>query len=566
MSSTKQVTLTFTADAAGLQAALARINGDLGKLQGQGEAAGKGITKGLEAADKTLNQTGSNAMKLGGALSAISPEAAGMAQGLGKLAQAAEVAALAQSAMAGGIGAVTVAIKAQVVAMATNPVFLGVVAGIAAVGAAYHLLSTEVDEATKKMDAAAATATRASQGYDSFADQVRAIATDNKLARGETDKGTVALLQQLDALKGAYEATKRLDKETGASEEIVKAHRKAYVAATAQLYETDRLTREHASTLGTTTVATKADAAATRDRAAALKAASAAVREAQALDAARLQTSTDLINSVQVRGQTAREAIVQEARAEDAKFTKQQRLYAKDSGAYAELQEAKLKARQQYADKLQALDDQEAAEAAARDAAELAQIQQKHVEALNVAQQTSSAIIGLAQTVLQAELANIDTSTNEGKKAAQKRWDAQYALSVAEAVLNAALGVSAQLATGNIPGAIVAGVMGAIAVASVVASPPPKLHTGGMAPDETPATLRAGEAVLSGQGRRTLGDATINAANAGQQPASSAGRGVVVYKHRAFEYFIADHLGMDGTLARTIRGGDRVGQLRRGRA
>ena len=134
MSSTKQVTLTFTADAAGLQTALARINGDLGKLQGQGEAAGKGITKGLEAADKTLNETGSNAMKLAGALSAISPEAAGVAQGLGQLAQAAEVAALAQSAMAGGIGAVTVAIKAQAVAMATNPVFLGVVAGIAAVG------------------------------------------------------------------------------------------------------------------------------------------------------------------------------------------------------------------------------------------------------------------------------------------------------------------------------------------------------------------------------------------------------------------------------------------------
>ena len=566
MSSTKQVTLTFTADAAGLQTALARINGDLGKLQGQGEAAGKGITKGLEAADKTLNETGSNAMKLAGALSAISPEAAGVAQGLGQLAQAAEVAALAQSAMAGGIGAVTVAIKAQAVAMATNPIFLGVVAGIAAVGAAYHLLAGDVDDATKKMDASADVAARARRGYGDFAAQVRAIATDNALARGETDQATVSLLKQLDALKVAYEATKKLDEETGASTEIVKAHRKAYVAATAQLYENADLTRKHASTLGTTTVATKADAAAIRDRTAALKAADAAMRETQALDAAKLQTSMDLIDSVLVRGQTAREAIVQEAWAEDAKFTKQQRLYAEDSGAYAELQEAKLKARQQYADKLQALDDQEAAEAAAQDAAELARIQQKYVKALNLAQQASSAIIGLAQTVLQAELATIDTSTAEGKKAAQKRWDTAYALSVAQAVLNAALGVTVQLAIGNIPGAIEAGVMGAIAVASVVASPPPKLHTGGMAPDETPATLRAGEAVLSGQGRRTLGDATINAANAGQQPASSAGRGVVVYKHRAFEYFIADHLGMDGTLARTIRGGDRVGQLRRGRA
>lgn len=565
MSSTKQVTMTFTADAAGLQAALARINADLGKLQGQGEAAGKGITKGLEAADKTLNQTGSNAMKLGGALSAISPEAAGVAQGLGKLAQAAEVAAMAQAAMAGGIGAVTTAVKAQALAMATNPIFLGVVAGIAAVGAAYHMLSTDVDEATKKMDEAARTATRASQGYDVFADQVRAIATDNKLARGETDKGTVALLQQLDTLKAAYEATKKLDKETGASAEIVKAHRKAYVAATAQLYENADLTRKQGTAVAGTAAATMMATAATRDQTAALKAASAAMREAQALDAAKLQTSVDLINSVQVQGQTAQEALVQESRASDAKFTKQLRQYAEDSSAYAELKEAQLLSRKQYGGKLAALDAQERADQQRADQEELAGQQQLQADRVGLAQQAASAIIGIAQQQLQAELATIDTSTAEGKKAAQKRWDTAYALSVAQAVLNAALGVTVQLATGNVPGAIAAGIMGAIGVASVVASPPPKLHKGGLAPDETPATLRAGEAVLSGQGRRMLGDDTINAANAGKS-AGGGGGGVVVYKHRAFEYFVADHLGMDGTLARTIRTGDRVGQLRRGRA
>lgn len=565
MSGTKQVTLAFTADSAGLNAALGRINTDLGKLQGAGEAAGKGITKGLEAADKTLNQTGSNAMKLGGALTAISPEAAGAAQGLGRLAQAAEVAAMAQAAMAGGIGAVTTAVKAQALAMATNPIFLGITIGIAAVGAAYHVLSTELDEATTKMDTAADVATRAQRGYGDFAAQVRGIAEDNRLARGETDKATVSLLKQLDTLKASYEATKKLDKETGASAEVVKAHAHAYTEATAQLYENADLTRKQGTAVAGTAAATMVATAATRDQTAALKAASAAMREAQALDAAKLQTSVDLINSVQVQGQTAREALVEESRASDAKFTKQLRQYSKDSSAYAELKEAQLLSRKQYGGKLDALDAQERTDQQRADQEELAAQQQLQADRVGLAQQAASAIIGIAQQQLQAELATIDTSTAEGKKAAQKRWDTAYALSVAQAVLNAALGVTVQLATGNVPGAIAAGIMGAIGVAAVVASPPPKLHKGGLAPDETPATLRAGEAVLSGQGRRMLGDDTINAANAGKS-AGGGGGGVVVYKHRAFEYFVADHLGMDGTLARTIRTGDRVGQLRRGRA
>ena len=73
--------------------------------------------------------------------------------------------------------------------------------------------------------------------------------------------------------------------------------------------------------------------------------------------------------------------------------------------------------------------------------------------------------------------------------------------------------------------------------------------------------------MLSGQGRRALGDDTIREANAGRgDSGGGAQRGQIVYKHRAFEYFVADHLQMNGTLAKTIRKGDRVGQLRRGRA
>jgi len=182
----------------------------------------------------------------------------------------------------------------------------------------------------------------------------------------------------------------------------------------------------------------------------------------------------------------------------------------------------------------------------------------------------TDAVMALGNQLLQNEIDNLDTSTKEGRKTAMDLWHVQQGLAIARAALDAVAAISA--ASTLVPPAsyvamAVAGITGAINIAAVAGSPPPKFHAGGLSPDEGSVTMRRGEAMLSGQGRRALGDDTIREANAGRgDSGSGAQRGQIVYKHRAFEYFVADHLNMNGTLAKTIRKGDRVGQLRRGRA
>jgi hypothetical protein len=182
----------------------------------------------------------------------------------------------------------------------------------------------------------------------------------------------------------------------------------------------------------------------------------------------------------------------------------------------------------------------------------------------------ADSVMALSNQLLQNEINNLDTSTKEGRKTAMDLWHVQQGLAIARAALDAVAAISAAstlVPPANYVAMAVAGITGAINIAAVAGTPPPKFHAGGLSPDESPVTMRRGEAMLSGQGRRALGDDTIREANAGRgDSGGGAQRGQIVYKHRAFEYFVADHLQMNGTLAKTIRKGDRVGQLRRGRA
>jgi hypothetical protein len=99
----------------------------------------------------------------------------------------------------------------------------------------------------------------------------------------------------------------------------------------------------------------------------------------------------------------------------------------------------------------------------------------------------------------------------------------------------------------------------------IIMSQNPTFHAGGfvgdMAPDEQRATVRRGEAVLSPQGRRAMGDDAIRAANAGM----GGGQTIMVqqvYRHRVFDSFIADNLRTRGPLARALGSGGRAGQRR----
>ena len=176
-------------------------------------------------------------------------------------------------------------------------------------------------------------------------------------------------------------------------------------------------------------------------------------------------------------------------------------------------------------------------------------------------------VTGLYDELLQNRLAGIDTESAAGKKAAMEVWEQQKGLAIASATLQAIVAIAMAVASApppaNIPAIVMNTVAGAASVAAAVAAPAPKFAAGGF-PDERTITAHAGEAILSRQGRAAMGDDAIQAANAGRMDAGPA-VSQIVYKHRAFDYFVSDHLQLDGSLARTIRRGDRVGQLRRGR-
>jgi hypothetical protein len=134
---------------------------------------------------------------------------------------------------------------------------------------------------------------------------------------------------------------------------------------------------------------------------------------------------------------------------------------------------------------------------------------------------------------------------------------------LSQALINTALAVTSALTAGPIAGPILAtaaGAAGAVQVAAI-ASEAPSFHAGGVVgqPDEMSATVRRGEAVLSPAGRSALGDSAINDLNAGV-PMGGGQAIQVVYGHKAFDYFVRNHLRTRMTLPRALGKGTRTGQ------
>lgn len=168
-----------------------------------------------------------------------------------------------------------------------------------------------------------------------------------------------------------------------------------------------------------------------------------------------------------------------------------------------------------------------------------------------------------------------EDATNEEKKAAKQRVDdareqlqrafeIDKAVKLAQAVVNTATAATSALTAGPIAGPILAAAAiaaGGVQVAAIQ-STQPKFHAGGVVgqPDEMTATVRRGEAVLSPAGRSALGDSAIDDLNAGV-PMGGGGQAIqVVYGHKAFDYFVRNHLRTRMTLPRALGRGTRTGQ------
>ena len=116
------------------------------------------------------------------------------------------------------------------------------------------------------------------------------------------------------------------------------------------------------------------------------------------------------------------------------------------------------------------------------------------------------------------ELAKAEKRQKKANKAARQQFKSNQALQIANTIIaGAAAGIRAFAELGPIAGALALTAIGAetsLAISQIKAQKPPKFHMGGMVePDETPAILRRGEAVLSERATQRLGRRTIEALN-----------------------------------------------------
>jgi hypothetical protein len=172
----------------------------------------------------------------------------------------------------------------------------------------------------------------------------------------------------------------------------------------------------------------------------------------------------------------------------------------------------------------------------------------------------------LGKKATEAEKQRAAEEVAEKRKQAMIAFLIDKAAKLAQALTATALATINALSMPPAPNYIAAGLAaagGAVQVATIAAARP-SFHSGGMAdfsPDEASAVIRRGEAVLSPQGRRALGDDTIRAANAGM----GSGQTIMVqqvYRHRVFDSFVSDNLRTRGPLARALGSGGRAGQRR----
>jgi chemotaxis protein histidine kinase CheA len=539
MSTDKQVILTFTADATGLNQSLTAINSQLSGVADTGAKAGKGISDGLKTADKTLNQTSSNAMRMAGALSAISPEAAGLASGLGKLAIAAEVATLAQGALAGGITAVGVAVKATTVAMLTNPVFLGLTAGIALMTAAYKQFSSELENAEKKTNAQATATERATKIHKAFSDLLDDVAKKNSIATGTTTALREAQKQEEEQLNANYQAQSKGLRQSIAEdakffrtseekEEQLMALFLRHKDAISQSRETLRIEEAKEK-------ATKGSTGATKDNTEALKKQADEEEERNAV----ARRATERAEAAMARQDEHREKSGKKAK----RLAEEKAQQEKDDAA-----EAIRLANEVAAAKIAALRDQ-----------------------LSAAQSIAGSLSGLATQLNDQAMANLNTTTRGGKRAALEQWQSNQAAAVAMATVQSGLGVAMAAASAppplNVPSIVAATVAGLASIASIAASPPPKFHAGatmvGGRPDELNATLRKGEAVLSSEGVNSAGRDMVGRWNSGRS-AGAPPPLVMQYRHQIFNRFIRDNLRMSTPLSAAVSTGSAPGFRDRG--
>lgn len=200
--------------------------------------------------------------------------------------------------------------------------------------------------------------------------------------------------------------------------------------------------------------------------------------------------------------------------------------------------------------------------------ADIVRQQERKTQTIGMAVDTAQTLISLGQMVTDAAMTNLDTETEEGRKAALEIFNAQKALNITQALMNTALAVSAAATAGPPPWNAIpmaaAAAMGAAQVGMIAAQAPPAFAVGGMVADHGMIQASAGEGILSRSVVRGLGGQRgVDDAN---RRLGGGGSPIIVqhrYQHRVFGAFVQDHMQMRGPLADRLDKARKPGHSRR---
>lgn len=572
----------------GMEKEAAAMTAALGKQLKAQTAAVKSQMAGMAAAQRTglatvAAQADITASKAGKAVQALGP----LSGVLNQISPSAGAAVAGLAAISGAAASAQTALAAMAVSMAVVLVPVGV--AVAVVAGTYAVLSRNLAAAEAAQKAQTDEAERAGKIFGGLGKTLSSVESDNAIAFGKTSSSIQKMQGELETLNSQYRAASQETLSAAGAQEALddRFFRARGILEYRIKLEKDALAGGKAGTKGT-----KDQTKAVKDHADALKLVNDEMARQGAMAAAAESAFAGALSALAAQEKSAKAAVA--SKAEAIELDHKAAIAVADAeraeaSRHAEAISAKETIDEQYRQTVSALDvkyyanlaalreaDATAATAATDAARAAAQATADEESAAQrdktqmYASTTGSvvgSVTGLYDELLQNRLAGIDTESAAGKKAAMAVWEEQKGLAIASTTLQAIVAIAMAAASApppaNIPAIVMSTVAGAASVAAAVAAPAPKFAAGGF-PDERTITAHAGEAILSRQGRAAMGDDAIQAANAGRMDAGPA-VSQIVYKHRAFDYFVADHLQLDGSLARTIRRGDRVGQLRRGR-
>ncbi len=515
------VKFSFTGDSSDLNSALAKASKNLDGLTVAGQGAANKISKDLNKATtkaskqldgftESAGDADSVMMGLAGAIDLVNPALGDMVRVSGDV--------------LAGTEAVGRAIKFS------NPIFIALAAAAAALGGAYYLLKEDTEEADEAAERLAEQQLKVNLAMAKGKDALVAARNDLAALSGAFTEAELAMFNSTQAATGAYapaiaKVSEEIEAATKEEERLLKVitdKGMTYADDKQRYLDAQAVTkglREQRTQLGEE----EEELAATLNATAEKKAKIAAQEEAEA-------------EKEKKRDEAKRRRLKAEADAlkEVADVTK-------------ETNDKKAQSDKEYADAHAAA----AASIALDDAAEIAnkrktaeEAKKAYLDRIGYQGDFVSASGDLAEALTARLGASEKTQAMVAYAAAKSSAVSQILISgmVAAAKVTEQTGIGAILAVPAVAA------LTAVQLAAVLATPPPKFHSGGMiAPDERMITAQTGEAVLSRSGVAAAGGASgVNALNRG---GAASGAIVVVnqYRHRVFDSFIMDNLRRTGS-------------------